>query len=420
MITTRGMEAVQRIVQWQLFVPVLILLVLATRVLLAFLTEIELLNDPAAYHQYAIWLGQGYGYLDIPTGEPTAYWPVGFPAFLGGVYFLFGAEPLSGELANSLLSALALWLAYDIARQLFNELTGRYLVLLLALYPANWYYSLHLASEMLALTLVLLTIALALRRGIMLTVASGLVAGLAFLVKPQTIAVAGIVWLFAMGKQSGQHRSLAYWGKWLGMYLVLVVVALPWGIRNYQVFDHVVPVSTNSGINLFIGNNPQTDGAYQEVPELHELMVIKGEVARDQEAKKRAIAYIKQDPMAALARMPAKLYALYGADFETSYKGKPVFSKAFIATVLKELCNLYYYGLMLLALVGIGVLAKQQGFKTVLNGQAIPLVCSLWFTAIYMMFFGTSRFHFLMVPLLAMYGAWLITVWESRSEEQQG
>ena len=414
MILATVKDAVQRLVQWQLFVPFTILLVLVVRCVLAWLVAIELVNDPAAYHQYAIWLSEGKGYLDIPTGEPTAYWPIGYPAFLGGIYYLFGIEPLSGELANSLLSALVLWLAYDVARLLFNELTGRYLVLLLALYPAHWFFSLHLASEMLSMSLVLLTVTLTLRRGVMLTVLSGLTAGLAFLVKPQTVAIAGIVWLFAMGKEAGQYRSAAYWGKWLGMYCVLIIVATPWAIRNYQVFDHFVPVSTNGGINLYLGNNPEADGSYHETPEMHELIAIRDEIARDKEAKARLQQYLSENHEEALARIPAKLYALYGADFETSYTD----GKVTVSKLLKEICNAYYYVLLLLSALGILALITKQGVSVLVNGQLVPLICALWFTFVYMLFFGTSRFHFLMIPMLTMYGAWLLAHWQLKTTDR--
>lgn len=417
MVGTNNKGTLLAFLQHPYFVGGLILVVVLARLILALLTEFQLVNDPEAYHQYAIWIAQGKGYLDIPTGQPTAYWPVGYPAFLGAIYFLFGANPLAGEMANALLSGLVLWLAYDITRQLFDrELTGRCLLLLLAFYPPHWQYSLELGSEMLALTLVLLVIALALRPGVVMLMACGLAAGAAFLVKPQTVAVAGIAWLFTKGID--RFYSCKDWGRLVGIYTILVLMVLPWSIRNQQVFDEWVIVSTNGGINLFIGNNPQAEGGYHEVPELHELLSIRDEVVRDREARKRVSAYFEQDPLSFLKLIPNKLSALYDSDYQGSFAGEKTFSKAWWSVFIKEICNIYYYALLLSGLFGFFVLVRKQGLHLLTGREAIPIACVLWFTSVYMMFFGISRFHFLMMPFVSMYGAYWMARFFVKKEDR--
>ncbi len=38
--------------------------------------------------------------------------------------------------------------------------------------------------------------------------------------------------------------------------IVAVAVLMPWTLRNYLLFERIVPISTNAGLNLALGNNP--------------------------------------------------------------------------------------------------------------------------------------------------------------------
>ncbi len=402
---------------WRGFVPAIILATLAGRLIMAYLVQNVPVSDSAAYHQFAIWMAEGKGYLDIRTGNPTAYWPVGYPAFLSFVYRLFGPDLMFGEMANGVLSALVMWLCYDISRRLFRcEKAARLLLLILACYPAHWFFSMILASEMLALTLVLVIIDLSMRRGVQVALACGVAAGLAMLAKPQTVAVAGFCWMFSFGYHGWHLKSFRHWARITVIYLVVLVVVMPWVWRNHQTLGAWIPVSTNGGMNMFIGNNPKASGTYQEVPKFKVLSQIEDEVVRDKEAWKEVRAYLQEYPLEALARVPAKLASLYfrensgsfeeGKGYSWFWQGlnkKVVHANTELVVIYKEISNLYYYALALLSWLGLLVLIWRERIHFFLNGQAIPIVAVLWFTLVYLAFFGTSRFHFLMVPLLGMY-----------------
>ena len=402
---------------WRGFVPVIILSTLVGRLIMAYLVQNVPVSDSAAYHQFAIWMAEGKGYLDIKTGNPTAFWPVGYPAFLSFIYRFFGVDVMFGEMANGILSVVIMWLCYDISRRLFCcEKAARLLLLILALYPAHWFFSMILASEMLALTLVLVIIDLSMRRGVPVALACGVAAGLAMLVKPQTLAIAGFCWMFSFGYHGWHLTSLRHWARITVIYLVVLVVVMPWVWRNHQLLGAWIPVSTNGGINMFIGNNPEASGTYQEVPRLKALYNIEDEVERDKEAWREVRAYVQEQPLEFLARIPAKLASLYfrensgsfeeGKGYSWFWQGlekKVVRENKERVVIYKEISNLYYYVLALLSWLGLFVLVWRERIHFLLNGQAIPLVAVVWFTAVYLIFFGTSRFHFLMMPLLAIY-----------------
>jgi hypothetical protein len=37
---------------------------------------------------------------------------------------------------------------------------------------------------------------------------------------------------------------------------IIILIILPWQVRNYVVFDKIIPITTNSGLNLYRGHNP--------------------------------------------------------------------------------------------------------------------------------------------------------------------
>src|ERR671929_1570278 len=56
----------------------------------------------------ALSMGDGYTFL----GHTTAHWPPGYPFLLAGVYWVFGADTANALLANAVLGALTVPLAY--------------------------------------------------------------------------------------------------------------------------------------------------------------------------------------------------------------------------------------------------------------------------------------------------------------------
>ena len=64
-------------------------------------------NDSIMYHTTAMSISDGNGYVPL-TGGPTARWPPGYSTVLGGLYWLFGQEPLAGELFNAVVGALTI------------------------------------------------------------------------------------------------------------------------------------------------------------------------------------------------------------------------------------------------------------------------------------------------------------------------
>jgi len=77
-------------------------LALFLRFLPLVLLDIEPLGDSVWYEQAGYNIAEGEGYTI--AGKPTAFWPAGYPIFLGVVYFIFGHSLFVARLWTVILS----------------------------------------------------------------------------------------------------------------------------------------------------------------------------------------------------------------------------------------------------------------------------------------------------------------------------
>src|SRR5262249_26241445 len=97
------------------------------------------LYDPARYVGYAAEIRSGHGMIEPLSGHPTAYYPPGYPWFLGIVAWLaqpFTHDiPLAGGLVQAMLGAATAVLGALVARRLAGARAGVAAAVVLALYP---------------------------------------------------------------------------------------------------------------------------------------------------------------------------------------------------------------------------------------------------------------------------------------------
>jgi len=67
--------------------------------------------------------------------------------------------------------------------------------------------------------------------------------------------------------------------------------------RNYYHFGRFIPISTNGGINLYIGNNPYATGEYRWDSVVTNPLERLPEYERDKEASRLAKKYMKNHPL---------------------------------------------------------------------------------------------------------------------------
>ncbi len=384
-----------------------------------------------------------------PGGRPTAYWPVGYPAFLGWLFFIFGPAVLVAKIANVFLYLGVLVFSYYIAKTLFeSEITGRITVLILVFYPEHIAYTSLLSTEVLFLFLLLVGITLLIipNRKLWLACGAGFVFGLACLVKPQAIfipAIFGATYLVTNIRHRGFQQNLTVI---IVVYISLELTILPWQIRNYKIFNNFIFISNNGGYNLLVGNNSYATGGYVFNDHLVSMLSdVQTEPERNRKAFNLAIAYMVDHPLETITLWPDKLWHLFRRDASGvvwNERGMQAISynTATFLYYYAKLSQLYYMLIWGAFLVSLFVLSRNQKgvFHLSRRGEKLGgtaphpprpaalfdsfethpdqkhktapkalLLLGVWvvlyFTVIYTLTFGDSRFHFPMMPWIVMY-----------------
>lgn len=363
-----------------------------------------LISDEKEYDQLALNLSTKgtYSY----DSAPTAYRPVGYPAFVGAVYYIAGHHPIAVKILQAFLDLLtALFLFH-----LLSEFHERMRVLgaaLWALYPPAILYTNFLMSETLFVFLLIgsfVTWKSLDSRPSLFIFLSGALLGILVLIKPNFILfLVALPLLLFRTKVSAKQTALAVAG--------LLIVVAPWLMRNYINFNSF-SLNSNGGINLLIGNNPNTTGAYAiNYPE-EILQDAKQEFEADRLAFRYATNYIVEHPVTFAINGVKKLAHLFeseGGLLVWSFHDSPEDASTRYATkytsislILNALVNLPYAILLILGTMGIAAAPRDKLW------WLIALFFASWI-ATHIIFFGGGRFHFPLMPFFALFAAYFLT-----------
>lgn len=216
-------------------------------------------SDPYYYSLIAQHLLEGAGYIELKS---RAYRPPGMVALLAVVYKLAGVNLLAARVALAAVGAATCALQAEWVRRLSSNQAGLAAAVLTAVYPQFIRYPHELYTEILFIALVaaalsLLLAALASESWPKLLVA-GVVTGLAALTRETGLLLVPVAGLWFVVGRAGLPARLGR--RWLVYAVGAALAVLPWTVRNYRVLHAFVPITTNTGINLYIGNNPVADG----------------------------------------------------------------------------------------------------------------------------------------------------------------
>jgi len=102
--------------------------------------------------------------------------------------------------------------------------------------------------------------------------------------------------------------------------LAWLVPVIPWTVRNWLLFNAFVLISTNSGVNFFIGHNPAFgyyEGGYKEaVRQEYARRHGSSEVGEDRLFLRLGLQHIQHSPISVAGRSWWKFYFLYLLDKE--------------------------------------------------------------------------------------------------------
>ena len=130
-------------------------LALVIRVGWVLVSQTTPVSEASVYDRLA-WSLASDGEYVAEDGAPTAFRPVGYPAFLAGVYMVFGHSWIAGGIANALLGTVTVGLTYLLARTVLSARLSLIAALLIALLPSHIFgYTSVLRMEALHTVLVL-------------------------------------------------------------------------------------------------------------------------------------------------------------------------------------------------------------------------------------------------------------------------
>ncbi len=225
-------------------------------------------SDAEDYHQLATRLVEGRGYVNA-AGMPTAWRPPAYPIFLAGVYKIAGVNVSRATMVQVILGGLTVLMLTAVGTMILGWPRALIAGAIAAVYPAFVWLPRLLLSENLSLFLMLVslgTIILYLRTSRMAwIIVFGVICALNTLVRggnlflPIVVACGLlIIWWRNRGAATEgrpyKNESPSRFGRvapLLAMSVAFVVTLLPWTIRNYRVFHHVVPVATQDGLTLY-------------------------------------------------------------------------------------------------------------------------------------------------------------------------
>ncbi|WP_174290812.1 hypothetical protein [Sphingomonas bacterium] len=404
-------------------VPALFALTLGVRVALILVWPQTPFSDGAWYLLRATELAQGMGYQE--AGHPTAFWPVGFPGLLAGSIWLTGSAVLGPMLVNLLAAAatlaLILWLAAALGAGLA---AGRIAGLLYALYPANVVYAGAPLSETASTAVAIAAFALLIagRRRWPLLVASGLMFGVATLMRAQLLffPVGGVVALLLVYRDLRWRDGLR---ALLIVHVAMAAVILPWTLRNERALGSPVLVSTNGGIALFTGAYDGATGdwtGWETTPVWDRSGIgydqrVERQVELNDRFQSLAKGWIVAHPLRWTALGVKKMALLWRKDsdaFWSMHESYPDEERGW--TIVAVVDQLYYFAILLLAVPalvvgGRGIVRRDADTRLALLG-CMPAFVTLTAFA----FTGQIRYHFPAMPFLIVAAGWTLARWLSR------
>ncbi|MFN8133587.1 MAG: glycosyltransferase family 39 protein [Solirubrobacteraceae bacterium] len=377
-------------------------------------------SDPAFYHGIATNLANGDGFSSI-SGAPTAQWPPVYPFVLSLVYRVFGNDPQYGELFNVLVGAVTVPLLFFVARRALGQREARFAGVFFAVMPGQIFFTDVLLSETLfTFTLVgIVALAVVLRPSARTALVMGLAIGIAALSRGEGPLL--LVLPLAMWWNLLDRRTLAKYAAILVGAMVLVVV--PWTIRNASVMGSFIPVSTNAGDTFYSGHNPRANGAAtyatpQVLAPVQKYSGAKREVEQSKLLRKEAISWALHHPLDELGLIPARFLSLNQGDglaigvWVVPGPLNPPISKP-VRNSLDVLADFAYYSLLTLFIGSLLVFGRRLLGNAVLRGALIYIGVLVFLYSIVL--YGNFRYRVPLEALMLLVAAPLaVKIWELR------
>ena len=334
---------------------------------------------------------------DIGTYRPPLY-----GLFLATVFYVVGSDVEVVRVLQGVLSTLTCGLLFLIGRHVDCERVGLIAAVMGSVYPLFVFFAGVLMVETLLILLAVLSLYLTLEfqngPSVRRAAALGVSLGLGALCKPVmlgwAVLLAGglVVWPGWVTPDGGARRAT-------GRHVMAIIAALclaiaPWTMRNYAVTGYLMPISSNAGMNLLVGHEPEARGLYRDGADYVGLVHSMTGTQPDAVSRERAV----------LREVISRMAAAPGRTLELGLRKLLLLWSPIVSgeTPLRNLVAALSY----LPVVGLGAWGTWQLRRHPIAWPIAALALSL--SIIHALFFAHTRFRLPMDAVLMVPAAWSI------------
>ncbi len=346
-------------------------------------------------------------------GGDEPYWqPPLYIYLLAFVYWLLPASYFVGiRLVHVGLGVLSCLLVYALARHAFGEQVGRIAGVMAALCGSLLYFEGELLAvpvEVFLNLLLLYSLLLAWRRDRGRNwVLAGFIAGLAALTRPNILLFIAAFCAWALWhRRTSAYRSLFFF------IVPIALVILPVTYRNWTIEPDLVFISSNAGVNFYLGNNADYERTVSLSPGMQWETVIAEAANSGHETAaalsafffRKALDYITAQPLDYLGLLCKKGFYFWSGP-ETK-RNQDIYYARQHSRILSLLLWDWHvsipFGLIgPLSLLGLGLSMRGEWTPPI----ALLRLYALVYTASVVLFFPAARYRMPVVPVLIAFAA---------------
>lgn len=390
-------------------------------------------GDSESYWQLARSIARGQPYT-YPSSEFKVFRSPGYPLLLAPVMAAWAEDPPTMVIRawSALLSALGVGGVFWLGKEIFNSRAGWLAAIGVACDPGLVALGALVLSDgpccaLIAFQMVLWTKAWRAtnrKQRIGYYLAAGAIAGIITLIRPSwllfTPFAIGVAVIF--NPERKKHLLAAPW-----LLLGLVIVMMPWWVRNYRVTGHFVPTTLQVGASLYDGLNPKATGASdmsfsisnQEFFQWFDAVYVREQIGPtaaelnetfeyrlDQKNKDDSLEWAKSHPSKVLELAGIKLTRMWNI-----WPNEPQFRKPLVRIAVL----VSFVPVFVLAIIGIWRFRRLGWPITLL---VLPAV---YFSLLHMIFVSSIRYRLpAMVLLYVLAAGVIVDWWESRKLNSAG
>jgi hypothetical protein len=334
-----------------------------------------------------------------------------YPRLLANVLWLTGGREAVMVVVQCLLFAATCLSIHGIGRLIFGRIEGLIAGLLFALHPGGLVYVGKLHSQTLDVLFITWSIFLLLR--LMLdrrwdrAALAGAVAGLA-VVSRGTIAPFYLLWAGAIVYVwRAQFRRVIPIVGWLGVGCAAVV--LPVLADGYARYGRLIPLRSDTGVNLWIGNHEGASGTSfvtgSDMPVLNTApaaltarLADADEIDQNDLFSSEAIHFVRREPGEFVTLFAAKLWYFWWQSPHMGLLYPPLWTTIYMA---------YYAVMALAALAGLLYFSRSPRTST-FHGVVMFVLIAASYSATQALFYVEGRHRWQIEPLILVFSAPLI------------